>query len=251
MKTLIAVTSCHRFAYADKEDQAPRYTRERLTTCRSTWLRDCEYRVFFGASGHREPLSDEVFLSCPDDYKSLPAKTREICRWALQRDYDFLYRTDDDTFVYVDRLLRSGFEKHDYSGYCLPYPQHLEKYRYHGAPGFWLSRRAMQVVAESDYLTEYADDLWIGSELYQQGIKAFRDTRHVPGFDSHFVNFEGMPSEHPYIAFHSCTPDTMQRLITLPVKGVLPAPDMTWHEPDFNFQYGKRSASCRCSYCIC
>ena len=33
-----------------------------------------------------------------------------IYRWALAHGFAFVYKCDDDTFVYLDRLLASGFE---------------------------------------------------------------------------------------------------------------------------------------------
>ena len=47
-----------------------------------------------------------LYLPCPDDYHSLPQKTRWFCLWALAHtDCRQFFKVDDDTYVRVDRLL--------------------------------------------------------------------------------------------------------------------------------------------------
>ncbi|VVB51629.1 Uncharacterised protein [uncultured archaeon] len=181
MKTLIAILSCH----AHKEQDH---------VCRQTWVPAGGYRFFlgrdpnFGASG-AAPLQDEEFLDVPDDYLGLPFKTQAACRWALTHGYDFLFKCDNDTYVHVPRLLASGFEDRDYTGwdweghggYCS------------GGAGYWLSRVAMQHIANATLIMDYADttrgslkgeDLQIGEVLRNQGITPNGDERyrlHLPG----------------------------------------------------------------------
>jgi len=46
-----------------------------------------------------------LYLPCPDDYMSLPQKTRWFCIWALGwTNFRFLFKCDDDTYVNIDRL---------------------------------------------------------------------------------------------------------------------------------------------------
>ena len=59
---------------------------------------------------------------CPDDYASLPQKTRGFCRWALANaEFEYLFKCDDDTYICLDRLLAvpSGL---DYCGWKLGSP---------------------------------------------------------------------------------------------------------------------------------
>src|SRR5579859_8051598 len=54
------------------------------------------------------PKSDEVILDCPDDYHSLPLKTRAICKWAMDRKIDHLFLCDNDTYVNPKKILTCG-----------------------------------------------------------------------------------------------------------------------------------------------
>lgn len=252
MKVLITIPIARKPIYGARAKDAPRFTGDRLTAIRETWLKDvvaagADYKLFLG-DGTTEYADDEVFLRCSDRYEDLPYKTQQICKWALEQGYDFLYRTDDDSYVWPARLLASDFHSHDYSGYCLPYPKHLEAHRYCGAPGFWLSRRAMELVvgAQPDH---NADDLWVGRILYDAGIRAHRDTRHVTGFDAHFVDLEGLPAVHPYIALHSVRPEGMYQLHSVKLKADTVAPATTFNEPTYNFSYGPKDKACPCKWC--
>lgn len=256
-RLLIAIPISRTYDYGEREKDAPRFTGDRLTAIRETWLKDvaaagAEYKLFVGSTQNEykctQIANDEVQLACSDRYEDLPQKTQAICRWALERGYDYIYRTDDDSFAHVNRLMASGFDTHDYSGYCIDYPPHHERHRYSGAPGFFLSQRAMELVA-ANTPDHHADDLWIGRVLYEHGIKVHRDTRHVPGFQAHYVDLDALPASHPYIAFHSVRPEDMYRLHANPVSAETVAPAKTFQEPSYNFNYGRRDASCPCNWC--
>lgn len=84
------------------------------------------------------PKEDEVLLPCPYDFKHLPFKVREIFRWALARDYDYIFKVDTDTYVDVPRLLVSGFQNSDYSG--TPFWKDGNAFASGGA-GYWISKK--------------------------------------------------------------------------------------------------------------
>jgi hypothetical protein len=77
-----------------------------------------------------------------------------------------------DCYVVVPRLLASGFEKLDYTGYQVPGEGHIG-----GGSGYWLSRRAMEAVATAEPEIDY-EDRWVGHVLYVAGIKAIHDSRY-------------------------------------------------------------------------
>jgi hypothetical protein len=76
MNVLLAVKSCQRDLDHGCHD-----------IIRSTWGKDvheANLRFFVGALQESEKISQgDVFLNVPDDYDSLPFKTREILRWSL------------------------------------------------------------------------------------------------------------------------------------------------------------------------
>lgn len=248
MKLLICIPTCER--YEGNETSPNRNEAERRAACRETWLKDCpvDYKFFYGA-GHVPTADDEVTLDVADGYDNLSNKFRAICKWALDNSYDFLFRVDTDAYVYADRLLKSGFEKHDYSGFTLDYPGHLAHARYASGAGWTLSRKAMQVVADNEPDNQ-ADDLWTGRILFRNGIRCHRDTRYVCGFQPHFVPLAFLPPTHPAIVLHALTPDNIRKVHSLPYPGddITPQPKSLF-EPEFLFDYGRKSKDCNCKHC--
>lgn len=130
MKILIAITSCHAHRMLQQAQ-------------RETWIADIptgvDYRFFLGA-----PLviaaRDEIILDVPDDYFGLIYKTCGLARWALECGYDFLFKCDIDTLVNPQQLIASDFANYDYVG-GLNYPFAS------GGSGYWLSQKAMQIIA--------------------------------------------------------------------------------------------------------
>ena len=109
MKLLAAVPSCE--AHKDRHK-----------VIMDTWGKDAE------DSGIEVEFFTGHMLAVPDDYANLWKKTQAICRWAVFGGYDYIARIDTDTYVHVPRLLASGFENYDYSGYVRP--DFLPKYAY-------------------------------------------------------------------------------------------------------------------------
>ncbi len=163
MKILIAILSC---VMRDKLGSSQ--------AARETWARDIskypgvEYRFFVGRGGRIQ--SDVVVVDAPDDYDGLTEKNREMQRWFVAHDYDFVFFCDDDTLIDMKRLMSSGFEQWDYYGrlrtvdtwcpfgYCCT------------GDGCWLSRKACEILAEAPGIG-FADDVWMGNELGKHGIK--------------------------------------------------------------------------------
>lgn len=176
-KLLIAVKSC--------SDHLDRGFHEKI---RQTWGQSLPVKFFIGET-MRKHEADELILDCPDDYHSLPLKTREICRWATGKMIDYLYICDTDTFVKSDKLLQSGFETADYAGkidrpFGEPFPYNAvdrdgQTTFYprcfswaSGGFGYFLSRKAFTVIADKNPAGFWAEDLFIGQvmgELYSQG----------------------------------------------------------------------------------
>ena len=158
---------------------------------RNTWGRDVQGPdlKFFVGRGRMQLQPDEVRVDCQDDYMSLPQKTKAICRWTLERDCDFMFLCDTDTYVIPDRLLSSRFEHYDLTGHFngpIGVPDAREgKYWawISGGNGYWLSRRAAQIVADAPDDGEWAEDRMVGQVLgpyFHRGeLKAF----HHDGYE--------------------------------------------------------------------
>jgi len=201
MKVLIAVKSC-------QQDMNRGYH----SVIRETWGKDvkaADLRFFVG----REDLlcvpvklenEDEVLVDCFDDYDNLPYKTREILKWSGRQDYDFTFLCDTDTFLIPARLMKTGFEKWDYSGKIDRTPGVTFQYNAvdrekkntwfgacypwaSGGFGYFLSKEAAAYVTfqEPDI---WAEDLWVGQLMGPIGrfnVKhlpdlAYKSTWHCP-----------------------------------------------------------------------
>lgn len=176
MKILVAVTNCWMY-------------RGRQEAIRNTWLKDIpehvDVRFFLGRpmgatkAAIDSKKDDEVFVNVDDGYPGLPAKTRAMCRYAVEHGYTHLFKTDDDCYVRLDRLVASGFQDMgDYIGrkrgpsgnYPAPY-----------ASGFsyWLTRRAFKIIAEAKLTEDPAEDRWVANTLYLAGMGCVPDYRYV------------------------------------------------------------------------
>lgn len=170
LKVLIAIVSCNREEW-----------RRRVKAQRATWARPdsrADIRYFYGRGWEGERTSDEIYLDVPDDYNSLVAKTLAVFAWALERGYDFVFKTDDDVYVSVDRLLASGFEQYDYSGRLRGASGKVPA-AYCSGLGYWISRRAMEIVVAADPGKEIAEDRFVGNALYSRGIIGRADYRYA------------------------------------------------------------------------
>jgi hypothetical protein len=127
----------------------------RQEACRETWVRrltaspDVTVVFLEGAAVQAATLHGDVLaLPCGDDYYSLAHKTAEFCRWALARDFDYLFKCDDDTFVVAERFLRFDPRGREYIG--VDPVDHVNPRFASGGAGYWLSRRAAECVAAMD-----------------------------------------------------------------------------------------------------
>lgn len=165
MKTLIAIVNCHnRLDYQQ--------------AVRDTWLpflpSGTDYRFFLGPA-ERLSKSDEVFLDCDDSYQGLPSKVRGIMRWADEHEYEFVLKCDDDVILKPVRLASSGFQYHDFTG-------HRNDIREYPVPyGFcyWLSKRAMKLVACAELPRDNNDEVWVTDTLSKAGIVLHHDERYI------------------------------------------------------------------------
>lgn len=164
---LIAVESCFH--------DAPKHRAQR-----DTWMKDlsvAEKRFFMGSAG-AGPFEDEIFLGLDieDSYDALSLKTQAMCRWALDYNFDFMFKCDTDTIVNPRQFVFSGFEDYDYFGgenadVNVPgFPPGRIEFCSGGA-GYWLSKKCLDIVANAPIIKTQAEDVFVADALRKHGIK--------------------------------------------------------------------------------
>lgn len=227
VKILIAIPACHNFDYGKWESrESPLYRPEneaygsdihisgpnpRIQAVRDSWWKDIQRhegvtgKFFYGIpnSQVRPPLAaDAVQLHVPDDYAHLPHKSIAIAKWALEEGFDFVLKCDDDTYVYVDRLVaeirkyRPNYGGYEHCGVCT------------GGPGWILSRLGMRAVQPNP--DHWAEDVWIGKCMGRANIKPTMLIGHTPGFSNHWVNIDTLSGST--VTAHAVKPEDMRKL---------------------------------------
>jgi galactosyltransferase len=221
-RVLIAVPACHRYAYGSHANDLhgiARQTEGRIDAVRATWWNDIkpfsdyvDAKFFYGkSSDNRTPLADEIFLNVEDDYEHLPHKMRAIYLYAVKNKYDFVYKADDDGFVWIDRLLRTDYENYDQLGFsnCTHGLGNKCNCYITGGAGYFLSKRAMLAVV-NEPITSWAEDLTTGKALRKHNYRRSGHPGFVPGFEKHFVDIDNLPPN--VVACHAVTPEGMHKL---------------------------------------
>jgi hypothetical protein len=157
VKPLIAIATCDKPQFVAKADAQ-----------KATWARlrpDVDIRFFTGKT-----------LGVPDHYEALPQKVRAIFRWALDHDYSHCFKTDDDTFINIDALLEAPVGHYDYVGNTRSVIDgEARVWAYNSGYGYWLSRKAMEVIAHAELTNDPNEDRWVGTVLQRAGIHPMRD----------------------------------------------------------------------------
>lgn len=177
---------------------------ERIEWCKETWLKDSpvDWKGF---------TDSELGLTEIDQHDNLNDpirtwRTKLMSKWAFKNGYEYMFRVDSDAYVWIHRLLACGFEKYEYSGWCLPGGTA------HGGVGFFLNRLSLERVMEAPVERfrdhKYWGDLWAGTQLQKFGVKCHRDTRFLDGSSGDITIHHGniladeLPLDHPYISIH-------------------------------------------------
>jgi hypothetical protein len=135
-KVLIAVVSCAR----------DRHTHDNV---RTTWGKDIPVDLkFFVGQDNGSLQEDEVALPVSDLWDDLPAKVQQVCKYAVEHNYDYLFKCDTDTYIHVPRLLASGFQNHDYTGSTGQENVYPDSCFPASGAGYWLSKKSFTYLAD-------------------------------------------------------------------------------------------------------
>jgi hypothetical protein len=172
-KLLISIKSCRRDWMRGDHD-----------VIRSTWGKDVpegvDLRFFMGTESYRLCTDgDEEWLDVKDDYDSLPQKVKAIFKWALEKQYDYIFLADTDTFVIPKRLIALPFQDYDLSGRFGKIKPIGETFRYidgrdivydpcwpwpSGGCGYFVSAKGADYILRTGF-TGWAEDIQSGQAL--------------------------------------------------------------------------------------
>ena len=157
-----------------------------LAAARETWLAEAPALIDV-------VIVDAKFLfGIPDSYEALPRKTRSLCQYAFIRGYQHVLKTDVDTYIrpklleipeaeYAGRLRGKSAPEYAPDGVA-----NVCDYCSGGA--YWLSHRAIEIIAKADLTKDVAEDRWVGNTLHgfgihAAGVRGFIAPTHVPVSD--------------------------------------------------------------------
>jgi len=182
-----------------------RHYEDRRQACRDTWAGNLPEGVdlvfLVGDPQAKLPyrVEDILYCPCPDNYESLPRKTRWFCAWALAHtSCEFIFKCDDDTYVAVDRLLKMlpghHYVGHDMGGYAS------------GGAGYLLSRQAAFAVSTRMLQSTGVEDMLVQQVLAEVDFPFVADPRLHPW------NNRCPQPDNELVSSHHCTPRRLRRI---------------------------------------
>lgn len=195
----VAIKSCHK------------YTARRKAVA-ETWLpavaawADCFFLV---GQPYSPSLPDSLACNVSDAFADIAPKVSYACFYALEAKIDRLLICDDDTFIVPDRLRIAAESSLDYVGFMRTSGlQYNDGIPYAQGSAYWLSRRAMAIVAESPAMVPgVIDDGAVGRALVGK-VDFTHDYRYEPG-----PNASPAPAaSNEIITTHKCLPEQMHRM---------------------------------------
>lgn len=148
----------------------------RQQAAEATWMHewsdliDVDILLGEGNESHGFPL-EWVIDNVPDDYGGVVRKYQQGRHYAMRCGYTHIFHACVDTWINVPRLLASGFENHDYTGY------RCDEGHGSGGMGYWTSAKAAQVLLDAPLTGDY-EDRWAGAALAKAGIMLYEDRRY-------------------------------------------------------------------------
>ena len=165
-----------------------------------TWLRRWTgYHRFVLGDGVGSPHMGELVVDAPDDYSGLEAKSRAAFEWCLSHDFDYVFLTAIDTYVWPIRLgaaFLGVMHEDDYVGRRSDGEAHAG-----GGNGYWLSKRAMNRIVSASLVGDYADRAHC-KILAEHGIELRNDDRYGVSITKHLGQGTGNYDPQWMVDFH-------------------------------------------------
>jgi hypothetical protein len=174
----------------------------RLEAVRDTWFKD---------TAAHDNVSVEFFdgerCNCPDDHMHVVHKGMFAYKWAYENNCDWCFKADDDTFVFIDRLIRTVME--------IPEGVHYAGLGQcdfgWGGVGYLIDRHALGLMVNQpvpDTTQEWREDFWTGQILSQHGIRLHDLNAQLQ------INYDR--PLHPPLSVHPVSPERMREIYDKP-----------------------------------
>ena len=131
---------------------------DKLSTLRSTWVGDInrsnfKYNFFIGNGTSN---NDIISLNCEDGYEFLRYKTFKMLEYVYNNiKFDYIVKTDDDTFVDVKNLTNLNLENYEYIGNFSTFNNFLKNKEGHTQ---YIKNRSLNQDVSFSYVEKVEDD---------------------------------------------------------------------------------------------
>ena len=157
---------------------------DRRESCRQSWMKNATDRfnidTFFITGDTTSKMvrrgGDTLYVPSDDDYQSLPQKTWQLAIYAQKNGYSHLFKCDDDTFLYIPRLVSMlSKEPEAFVGYTNA-PGMVS-----GGAGYLLNTDAINILVNNMGKIPFGtEDVIVSVLLREAGIALSDDQRFCP-----------------------------------------------------------------------
>jgi len=198
---LIATTSCKK------------YLSTRVNAIKNSWNYNGIYKnfkithLFFIGGNDEKQENDLITLKCRDDYCSLSGKTYSVLKYINDNlHFDYLIKTNDDSYVNIEKFCDSNFENYDYGGYCCINTDMdvLQQTDFAQGGFYFLSCKSTEYILNTEgelsllnNLNSSIEDQNIGRIMAQKNNLKFLKLNNFPKIDMPFHICEEGMSIHP------------------------------------------------------
>lgn len=178
---------------------------DRAKCCEETWLKNSpiDYKFFRDA----ELGVDE------NHHLARQWRTKRMCQYALSGGYKFMLRAESDSYIWLDRFLKSDWDKYEAWSYYREEPTTF------AATGYVLSVIAMKLVIEAEHFRptqaiyqgreEWYADLWVGKILCRNHIQIGQNL--LANHDAvKYDRIKDIPNVDNLISIHKVTIEKMR-----------------------------------------
>lgn len=145
-RLLIGIYTCPKFS-------------DRVQGVRDTWLKlipdNVRVLFVFGRPNQKALIEgDCLYLDCPEAYEKLPEKTLAFLKYcSTNLEFDYIFKTDDDTYIDMEKFVSFDTKEGDYIGQFTNPPQGKFNRTWHFGK---CTDKSLEVPDESEFICPWA-----------------------------------------------------------------------------------------------